>query len=530
LAQAVLLSLGIQSALGVASSHAQSPSAQASGAGQGRVTIREYLVRGNTTLAAEVIEQAVDPYLGPDRTLADIEAARDALQKAYTSRGYQSVYVDLPEQQAAAGVVLLQVSETKVGRVRVVGALYHSPVEIRQQVPALQEGAVPDFQLAQNQLADLNRMPDRQVIPSVKSGQLPGTMDVELQVDDKNPWSVSLGLNNDYSLDTSNLRATTTLSHSNLWQRGHTASLTFFGAPRQMADAKVWSVSYSAPLSPRWSLDFSGYQSNSNVATVGDTNVIGKGHTVGVAARYTWLPMGNWSHSATAGLELKDFQENLQFGSDSQSAPIRYVPLTLSYSGYRAAESSQSSVDLSLVGASRSFFSLGSDDTEFDEKRWLANPSFLLFKANLKHTQDWARGWQLQGRASLQLASGPLVSNEQFSAGGATSIRGYYAAERTGDDGYLLGAELRTPSLASWLGAPVSEWRLYAFAETAGLRLRDPLPEQEARYRLASVGLGTRLRLFNWFSAGLDWGYPLLDGATTQKHASRLNFNLHASF
>ena len=210
--------------------------------------------------------------------------------------------------------------------------------------------------------------------------------------------------------------------------------------------------------------------------------------------------------------------------------PLSYVPFTLSYNGFRVTERTQSVVDLSLTGASRSFFSVGSNEQQFDDKRYLANPSFVTFKGNLSHTRDLYHDWQLHARTAFQIASGALVSNEQFSAGGATSIRGYYAAERTGDDGYLFRAELRTPSLAKYLSPSVREWRLYAFAETAGLRLRDPLPEQEARYRLASVGFGTHLRLYDWFSLGLDWGYPLRDGPNTKKHDPRLNFNLRASF
>lgn len=533
-AQLTLAVFGIQGVIGVACAQAQPEVAGTqiaeAAAAPGTVTIREYIVRGNSTLDAEAIEMAVYPHLGPGRTMADIESARESLQKVYNDHGYQSVYVDLPEQQVVGGIVILQVSETKVGRLRVTGARHYSPLEIRDQVPALKEGEVPDFKLAQVQLGELNRTPDRQVIPTVKPGAVPGTMDVDLQVDDRSPWGFSVGLNNDSSADTSNLRAMATISHSNLWQKGHSASITFFTAPRNMDDAKVVSASYSMPLSSRWNLDFSGYKSDSDVATVGDTNVLGKGYSLGVTASYNWAPIGSWYHSVSAGVEFKDFDENLVFGPSSQSVPIRYVPFTLGYSGYRATESSQSVLGLSLTGASRSFFSVGSDESEFHEKRWLANPSFVVLKGNLSHTQDVVRGWQLHGRASFQIASGPLVSNEQFSAGGATSVRGYYAAERTGDDGLLLGAELRTPSLSSWLGTAVSEWRFYAFAEAAGLRLRDPLPEQDDRYGLASVGLGTRLRLYDWFSAGLDWGYPLRNGPNTEKHDPRVNFNLRASF
>ncbi|WP_445623243.1 ShlB/FhaC/HecB family hemolysin secretion/activation protein [Lactiplantibacillus plantarum] len=74
------------------------------------------------------------------------------------------------------------------------------------------------------------------------------------------------------------------------------------------------------------------------------------------------------------------------------------------------------------------------------------------------HTQNLFGDWQLGLRAGFQLSSGALVSNEQFSAGGSTSVRGYLAAERTGDDGFLGSVEWRTPSLARWLGSNVNEW------------------------------------------------------------------------
>lgn len=495
-----------------------------------RVNINEYIVRGNTVLEARDIERAVYPYLGPERTLADIEAAREALQAIYQERGYQSVYVDLPEQQVADGIVFLQVSETKVGRVRVVGAQHYSPLAIRDDVPALQEGAVPNFNQAQAELTNLNKGASRQVVPLVKEGRLPGTMDVDLKVEDKSPWHASLGLNNDYSADTTRLRSTASLGYDNLWQLGHSVSLTFFTAPQETDNAKVWSGSYSMPLSGRWSLQFAGYQSDSNVATIGGTNVLGKGHSFGVSATYTMDPQGDWSNSLSIGLDYKKFDESTRFGDNEDQIPIKYLPFTLAYNGYRYSESSQSSLGLSIVGASGSFFDQSSDWQEFDNKRYMANPSFALLRGDGTHTQNLFSDWQLGLRGSFQLASGALVSNEQFSAGGATSVRGYLAAERTGDDGILGSVEWRTPSLARWLGSKVNEWRFYAFADAATLRLRDPLPEQDASYSLASVGLGSRLQVLDWLSGSFDWGYPLKEGPNTRKHDPRLNFSVRASF
>ncbi len=210
---------------------------------QRKVNINEYVVRGNTTLDIRTIEKTVTPFLGPDRTLKDIEDARAALLAVYQAKGYQSVYVDLPEQQVTGGVVILQVNETRVGRVRVTGAEYTSPRLVREGVPALQEGKVPDFTQAQTELSTLNRA-DRQVIPVVRPGAVPGTMDVDLKVDDKSPVHASIGLNNDRSAETRPLRMTASVSHDNLWQLGHRASLSFFGAPQDFSQARVWSGAY----------------------------------------------------------------------------------------------------------------------------------------------------------------------------------------------------------------------------------------------------------------------------------------------
>lgn len=514
------------------------PAAQAdeAPAGQGaepasrRVDVNEYFVRGNTVLDARAIEEAVYPFLGPQKTLSDIEGARDALQKVYQAQGYQSVFVELPEQKVDDGIVYLHVSETKVGRVRVVGAKHYSPVEIRDEVPALQEGQVPDFARVQTQLAGLNRSAGRQVTPLVREGQRPGTMDVDLQVEDQNPWHASLGLNNDYSADTEKLRSVATLGYDNLWQLGHSISLTYFTAPQDSANAKVWSGSYSAPLSERWSLQFSGYQSDSNIATIGGSNVLGKGHSYGVSAIYSLPAAGNWANSLSVGVDFKDFDEQMRFGSSSDQIPLKYAPLTFGYNGYRYSETSQLGLGLNLIVGTRSFFGYGSDAEAFQYKRDAASPSFAVLKGDLNFTYTFASDWQSASKAGFQLASGPLVSNEQYSAGGATSVRGYLAAERTGDEGYLLSQELRTPSLARFLGSYVQEWRFYAFAEGAHLSLHDPLPEQEDAYSLASIGLGTRASLSKWLSGSLDWGYPLKDGPNTQKYDPRLHFSVQATF
>jgi hemolysin activation/secretion protein len=494
------------------------------------VDINEYIVRGNTVLDARSIEQAVTPFLGPKRTLKDVEGARDALLAAYNAKGYQSVYVDLPEQQVSDGIVFLQVTETTVGRVRVVGAQYNSLTEIRNQVPALKEGAVPNFTQAQAELTALNRGGKRQVMPLVKQGALPGSMDVDLKVDDSSPWRGSVGVNNDYSADTSHLRATASLGYDNLWQLGHSVSLSFYGTPQDVGQTRVWSGSYSAPLSgSNWSLEASGYYSNSNVSTVGGTSVLGKGHSVGLKAVYTVPTSGQWYHSFSAGVDFKDNQESLRLGSSGDNVPLRYAPITLAYTGFRQAERSQYSINLSMVSGTSSFFGYGSDEFAFDNKRYKATPSFTIFKGDLNGSYTLDSNEQIGYRLSGQLTGGALVSTEQIAAGGASSVRGYLSAEATGDYGLVGSLELRSRPLAG-LDPWVENWRVYGFVDAAYLRLREPQVEQIDSFSLASVGLGSNFTVAQRIGGRLDLAYPLKKLGRTSAHTVRLNFSLTASY
>lgn len=494
------------------------------------VDVLEYIVRGNTVLDARAIERAVTPYLGPKRSLQDIEAARDALLAAYQAKGYQSVHVDLPEQQVTDGLVFLQVTETRVGRVRVVGAQYNSPVEVRDQVPALAEGVVPDFTQAQTELAALNKGGRRQVMPLLRQGSLPGTMDVDLKVEDSSPWRASAGLSNDYSADTEKLRVTASIGHDNLWQAGHSVSLSYFATPQDLEQTQVWSGSYTMPLpTSKWALELSGYTSDSNVSTAGGTSVLGEGYAFGLKASYTVPDTGAWWHSFSAGIDFKNNKEALQFGNSSDEVPLKYAPITLAYAGYYQGEREQHGLNLSFVSGMRTVLGWGSDWATFNYKRYKASPSFLLLKADANGSYTFGNDVQLGWRMAAQVTDSPLVSGEQIAAGGMNSVRGYLSAEATGDIGVLSSLEMRTPVI-TWFGDAVNKWRAHAFVDTASLRLRSPLAEQDSRFSLISVGLGTNLNIGSHVSARLELGYPLRDGPRTEKHESRLTFSLNASY
>ncbi|MDR6644705.1 hemolysin activation/secretion protein [Luteibacter sp. 1214] len=499
--------------------------------------VNEYVVDGNTTLQALDIETAVYPFLGPGKSMNDVSAARDALQKAYQAHGYQSVVVDLPPQQVKGGVVRFQVTENAIGRVRVEGATYRSPRDIRDAVPALREGEVPDFTAAQQQLTDVNKRGGAQVVPVLTPGKLPQTMDVTLKVADSSPLHASLEVNNDHSVNTPELRTVASVRDDNLFQKGQAASLTYIVAPQDRNAAEVWAGSYLIPLSNDWSVLSSGYKSNSNANAVGGTTVLGKGNAFGFTFVRNLRAHGEYSQSLSLGITRKHFDQNISLAGATSKAPITYIPVTASYQGQSIGEKTVETISLS---ATAGFRAGGSSAAGFDNQRYKAKQNFFYVKADGGHTHTFDDGFSLAGRLGVQLSTSSLISSEQYAAGGESTVRGYLEAEQTADHGAIGSIEFRSPSVASHLGDWVNDWRFHAFADAAHLALMNALPtlidpaspgagsKRIRSYDLSSVGLGTRFQIFNIATGAFEVAYPFNNGQATRAHDTRIHFSLKA--
>ncbi|RYD17956.1 MAG: ShlB/FhaC/HecB family hemolysin secretion/activation protein, partial [Verrucomicrobiaceae bacterium] len=251
----------------------------AHGQDQQVLNIREYRVEGARRLPRLTVEEAVYPYLGPGRSADDVESARVALEKAYHDLGFQTVSVVVPQQDPRRGIIRLEVVEGKVGRLRVHGARYFLPSRIKAEAPSLAEGNVPDMKQVEKEIVALNKLGDRRVTPVLRAGVEPGTVDIDLNVEDKNPLHGSLELNNRYSANTTPLRLNGSISHGNLYQLGHTGGFSFQVAPEDTDDARVFSGYYLARVSGGVSLMLQGTKQDSDVSTLGGASSIGRGHT-----------------------------------------------------------------------------------------------------------------------------------------------------------------------------------------------------------------------------------------------------------
>ena len=528
-----LASVPASSAVGAGAPASGAPRNHAVSASQ-TLTINEYTVEGNHLLSEEEIDNAVYPYLGPGQTTHSVDQARAALQKIYADKGYQTVEVLIPPQHVHDGIVVLKVVEGKIGRLTVKGSRYFSLNEIKSEAPSLKPGTVPNFKKVTQDIVALNSWPDRQVTPVLKAGTTPGTVDVDLNVKDQLPLHASIGLDNRYSANTKPLRLDTSLSYDNLWQRGDSLSFSFEVAPQYSPDAEVFSGSYLARIpGVDWaSILLYGLVSNSNVSTVGSVNVVGKGHVIGTRGIFT-LPGGSgFFDTLSAGIDYKDFDQNVMLGGETLPTPVTYFPITATYSAtWQGGDGSTTQLD---IGPTFGIRGLGSDTTEFDNRRYDAQGDFFYVKGDLSRLQPLPAGFQIYGKTQAQIANEPLLNSEQFSGGGQDTVRGYLESEVLGDDAILGSLELRTPSLTELMGrklaAQVEDWRIFTWVEGGQLNTLDPLPEQQSMFNLASVGIGTRIKLFDHLNGMVDLALPVLSSVTTKAGNPRIEFHVWVEY
>jgi hemolysin activation/secretion protein len=503
--------------------------AAAGGASEASFQLNELRVLGNTSLPALKIATLLYPYLGPGKSLQDVEAARVTLEGEYHAAGFGTVFVDIPEQTVGDdGVVRLRVTESRLRQARITGTRYFSNRQIRDALPAVAAASVPNLPAVQAEVNAINAITaDRVVVPVLKAGATPGSVDLELKVQDRLPLHAVVELNNQYTADTARLRSSLALSYDNAFGRQDSLALQFQTAPQDREQVKVFAASYLRRIGDSGDkLSLSFINSSSNVATLSDISVAGKGKTYGLR----WLhpvPGGAAARSSLAvGVDYKASAQDVRLSAaDSLSTPLSYASLQLSYSWQLDQQRRDWSWNNALV---LGLPALGSSRQEFADKCFGCKPAFAVLRSEAAFST--ALPWQLRGavRIAGQYAAEPLISNEQLLLGGAHSVRGYLEAEELGDSGARVALELH-------LDKPLPEgWPLllqpFVFFDAGIVSFQRPLPGQDRTAQLRSVGLGIDWVAWRKLGGALTLAQPRLDATRTRRGSRRVEFVVRGTF
>ena len=483
-----------------------------------RFDILEFVIEGDTLLGTATIERTVYPFLGPGRRAADAEGARRALQQAYQDAGYLSVTVLLPPQRVDGGEVRLQVQQAPVERLKVTGAEHFLPSRIREGLPSLAPGSVPQFGQVQHELAMLAAAaPDRQITPLLAPGSRPGTLAVELKVEDQLPIHGAVEINSKHAQNTVRGRVEAAVSHDNLFQRHHSLDANWFVAPSDPKQANILSLLYSLPLGgPGDRLSLAYTFSDSDTPTPLGGLTVSRGDTWRLRWRDSLAAPDGVRHALTWGLTRRNLQDrNVEVaGFSTESPSLVYPTLHLDYeltiTGTLQGRETRLNAGLvaSLPGlSSRSVDCFGTQLDQFRCKRAASSARFQVLTFSAGHREPLgpgADGWLLEVQAQGQFSDAPLPSSEQVVFGGTDSVRGYFEGEQAGDIGLAVRAELSAPR---WKLRDGLSLRLLGFIDRGGLRRLYALPAEDPTVVLGSSGFGLRVDTRFGLSAMLDWAY-----------------------
>ena len=313
----------------------------------------------------------------------------------------------------------------------------------------------------------------------------------------------------------------------------------------------MFSVNYSIPAAEQAA--WVGYvvNSDSSVAAIGDVNVLGKGTTVGLRYLRPVVGAPDEAHSVSLGLDYKDLKEDTRSGDNVISTPLRYLPLQFAYNGsidHGAQRQTQLSLQVAVAFRRilrREVDCPGGSADQFACKRQGGDGGFATLRGDIRHALPLGEGasvGSLNLRLGGQTATGPVPSGEQYTIGGAESVRGYYEAEGAGDRGVLGSVEWRSPDfgarLSRWLAvdgdsagpAWFSQTYGLAFVDVARAYLFEPATGQAPYVSLAGAGFGLRAKLRRSVAGEFDLAWPLKTTVATAARSPRAHVKLAVEF
>jgi hemolysin activation/secretion protein len=478
-------------------------------------------------LAGRDIERLLYPLLGLKKTLADVEAARKQLEELYHTRGYGTAFVDIPPQTVSGGLVRLRVTEGRIESTVINGAKYFPERDVIAQLPAATPGTVLQLSKLQEQLGAVNsETPDRAVVPILKAGSAPGTVDVALKVNDTLPLHGSLELNNQATIDTHELRAIASLNYNDLFGRLDTLAVQYQFTPQEFNQVRVFAVNYVAHawesgLQP----SLSYINSNSNVATAGSLGVLGIGEITSAKLAYALMTSSASLQSVSLGVDYKHFRNTIsQNAATALDTPITYLNISAAYNGYWHTDSLTTTLSFSANAGPRK---LVNNAAAFENDRFKGRPDYFDLRADLVTVIKLPADFSLRLRGSGQGATEPLITNEDFSLAGADGVRGYLEAEELVDKGIKGTLQLISPGLRRHDLIIVD---VYGFFDVGKGSIFDALPGQPVSTRLRSWGFGLDILPGQRFTASATWARAMDTASVTRVGDSRVLFIARGSF
>jgi len=483
-----------------------------------------------------------------------IQGLTQYLLSVYQEENYAGIYVYVPQDRIVQNrlvdnILHIEVLEASVSSISVdayepnqtpkekgyltsTGIIAWSPVKVGE---VADEKALNDF------VNLLNLNPDRYVSAVVSRGVTPGSLSVNYDVYEANPWHWFVQVDNAGTKDRQwNPRIG--LINTNLLGFDDT-----FTAVYQSAFDKTWDEEYSVYgsydfpiMGPKTRLKLYAGYSQYETKTTGITDFFGKGYFAGGEVRHNVLQHEGWFFDARGMMEYveSEVKDTDLFGLTDSA-----VHFTMWGAGpelHRRDDKQQSTVSFtfwkSLGG--------GSDGTAFNQARNGADSIFEIYDFYANHSQfiDPNNVQRVTGTFRWIGTDERVVPARMTSFGGMYTVRGYDEYEVVADGGILAsvqyeydivqamkakeGVQLQDPETGETpFVRKVAPLTFFDYGRSA---VRHPQPGlgEKRHVELMSVGGGIITELGDNFTGAVYYGYPLNATDDTREGKGRVNTSL----
>ena len=468
--------------------------------------------QGNTEISSRELEVLAREIEGKEIYFSDLIDFTVKVSRYYQSKGYLTSYAFVPEQQIKGGVVTIKIFESRNIKPGISGHRWANEWFLRNIVMGkrgLREGDVFNSRPLQWALKETNN-DTTYIRTQTKVSKLKDTEEtaVTLDVQDRFPLKLDLGVDNFGRDNTGRERFTATLGSQNLTGYGD----KIYGGTVLSENSTGVIAGYSVPLSPygtRLGYDFS-YSDAYPGGPLKYLDIKGTSisHFISVTQPLVRTTKDDWTFKIGYDFFHTDSEIRLPPPVGGTLSDYNLRVLRTSFYGQHDDNSGRWFGNLGLDWGMDAFGASGKlpDGTTAE---------FTKFLAGAARVQKLP--WNTIGilRANGQYSGDKLYPAEKFQIGGAFNLRGYEPAILIGDYGVSGTAELRVPvpglkQLMDAMGCPnVSDRvKLGAFYDFGWVDNHSSNYDYPKNY-LHSVGAAIYTNLTEWISAQAGFGVPL---------------------
>ncbi len=474
------------------------------------LTVERFEVEGSTVFSPEEFAKVLAPYTKKPISFAELFQARSAITQLYINRGYITSGALIPPQTLEGGVVRIQVIEGSLEAINITGNKRLNSSYVRDRI-AIRTGKPLNQQqlLRALQLLQLNPL-IQNLSAELGAGSRPGTNILEVNVTEAQTAHIQLLTDNGRSPSVGSFRRQVQANEANLLGLGDNLSVAYSNTD----GSNSLDTSYTLPLNPRdGTLSFNYGTSASDVIerpfNALDINASSRYYELTLRQPVVQTPSQEFALGLTAARRETEALfspqgQTIGFPSPGADERGRTRVSALQFFQEWTARNSNRAI------AARSQFSLGIGALDSTINATQPDSRFFSWRGQAQWVRLLAADTLLLVRTDVQLADRPLVPLEQFGLGGINSVRGYRQDALLTDNGAFTSVELRLPIYRRQRQRLLVQVAPFVDLGTTWNNSSKVNNTSESN-TLASLGLGLRCQLGDYFTARLDWGIPLID-------------------